>query len=457
MGGSVRKPSEKGADTPVEDDMVEGPVFIISTNDLCHVLGNTEAHYISRLFASSFETHIFAPLSGSIPNARNHRFPFGGVLGVFALNVLFLPYWIYVGLRVRPKVVYAYNNVLLPPLVVRAVSGAVVVHDLQCDPHGQLLEFAETKEPSRSVYPLLSAVRIGHRFVLPRSDAVITLSTALKELIYRKYAVAWDDIHIVPLGVDTEPFSPDVTDGENAESAESHCEQPDRIRIAYLGTIKRIRGLETVVDGLANLDDEHRQRVRFDVFGTGEEEFLTALAEKAADSGVEMVYHGHIAHSEVPAALDHCDLAVSPLPPLDAYRVSCPAKIFEYLAMGLPVVATRIPPHERHLTHGEDAMLVDPENTDEFARTVAGFLDAPELLRSASANARRTALDQDWSKRFQRISSVIASARRDGTETEFTDTCERLGDQRPTDEQPPKETGVAPNSVESRDTPRRER
>lgn len=398
---ATRRPASERARDATDDRQLAGPVFVVSTSDVSFVQGSTEAHYVARLFATSVETHVFAPLSSKLPHAENHSYPFGGFLGVFALNVLFLPYWVWMARRERPRAVYAYGNVLVPPLVVRAVTGATVVHDLQCDPHDQLREFAEEDDASLLFSPVLWGVKLAHRLVLPRSDAVVTLSDHLAEKIRHNYGVAPQDVHVVPLGADTRTFAPDVA---------SSLPPTDRLRVAYLGAIEHYRGLDAVVEGLATLDDDRRERVRFDVFGAGDEAFVADLRQTAEAAGVRLVYHGHLDHDEVPAALAGCDLAVSPLPPLDSYLVSCPAKVFEYLAAGLPILATDIPPHERHLTDGEDALLFDPGDADSLAAAVSRLLDDPDERSRMAANARQTALANDWTDRFRRISEVVAGA-----------------------------------------------
>ena len=53
---------------------------------------------------------------------------------------------------------------------------------------------------------------------------------------------------------------------------------------------------------------------------------------------------GAVAHDRVPALLDACDILVSPHVPLDARRgfFGSPTKLFEYMAMGKGIVASRL-------------------------------------------------------------------------------------------------------------------
>ena len=382
-----------GAGTAIER------VFVVVIGDISVVQESTEAHYISSHFASEYDTHIFGPLSKRIPGATIHSFPFDGVSGVFLLNALFVPYWIYVSLRYRPDVVYCYSSVLTPPLIASALTGATTVHDIQKDPYEQLREFTQRRDVSRppgfGLVPLIA--KVAHRLVLPRSDEIITLSEPLKRQVVENFHVPRERIHVVPLGVDTTLFTPTET------------EAGARLRVVYIGTITSYRGINHVIDAIRQLADRYRSRITFDIYGHGDEEFLEEIAAlaDADDTDYEISLEGHVDHRELPKIVSQYDVAVSPLPPLEAFQVSCPTKVFEYLAMGLPVIATRITPHERYLTHRENAFLVEPEDPSANAAVFEEILDDRELLRRMSEAARESSLEHDWQQRYDAIEGVI--------------------------------------------------
>jgi glycosyltransferase involved in cell wall biosynthesis len=93
------------------------------------------------------------------------------------------------------------------------------------------------------------------------------------------------------------------------------------------------------------------------------------------------------------------DLAISLLPDLESYSVSSPAKVYEYLALGLPVVATDIPAHRRILTDGADAVLVD-DDPETVAAELLALCENPERLAAMSERARETATRHSWEHRF---------------------------------------------------------
>lgn len=384
-------------------------VFVVSTADIATVQGSTEAHYIARSFARDFDTHVFAPLTDDVPGATSHAHPFDGIVGVLLLNLLYFPYWGYVGYRYDPDVVYCYSNALTPALLLGRLCGATTIHDFQDDPSDQIGEFARTTRGPGSfsylgVLSYFAALsRYAHMLALREIDAVITLSEPLKAQISRRYRIPSEKIRVVPLGVDTDVFRPLEETASNDDST---------LRVAYVGTIRSSRGLNHVIEAMSMLDGSIAENVTFEVFGSpasGDAPIMDELRAQVEAAGLseQVIWHGYVPHEEIPKTVARCDLAVSPLPPLRSYRVSCPAKIFEYLAMGLPVVATRIEPHERFLTDGEDAMLVPPEDPASIAAALTDAFEDRARLEAMSENARRTALDHDWQTRYGRILDTI--------------------------------------------------
>src|SRR5690606_34709531 len=106
---------------------------------------------------------------------------------------------------------------------------------------------------------------------------------------------------------------------------------------------------------LARIDESTRLRL----VGHGPQ--YAALAAQADELGiahrVDLV--GAVAPQEMPAQLAAMDIAVAPYPQLPDFYFS-PLKLYEYLAAGLPVVASDIGPCAEILDGGALGVLVTP-------------------------------------------------------------------------------------------------
>ncbi|TKX86567.1 glycosyltransferase [Halorubrum sp. SS5] len=370
----------------------ERTVFLFSTHDISIAQGTTEAHYVSRYFATIFDTSIIAPTSSEIEGANHYSYSFSGLLGLLYINILLLPQLVWLAYNEQPDIVYVYRNVILPPLLIKFFFGSTLVTDLRVHPVNQPKEFNDD-----TVVNQLFAIgaQASHSVLLRFADVVITLSEPLRESLVDSFPVSNEDIVIVPLGVDPNVFEV------------NERKQDDQFTIAYMGSIKPHRGIELVIEALNELPTRHQRAVTIELFGPRVEHYVSDI-EALADGGEYTVtWHGLIPHEAVPARVGQADCAVSPLPPHDGFEVSSPAKIYEYLALGLPIVATDITPHRRILSHEEDSLIVATDSPTEMASAIERLILDESFRATLSANARAAGQDNSWETRINTILDTI--------------------------------------------------
>ncbi len=79
--------------------------------------------------------------------------------------------------------------------------------------------------------------------------------------------------------------------------------------------------------------------------------------------------------------------------------IGLPNKLFDYMLLGLPVVASDLPEIRNVVNSADCGILVDPENVSEIAGAIAYLLDHPEEARRMGANGRRAVLERyNWSR-----------------------------------------------------------
>lgn len=99
---------------------------------------------------------------------------------------------------------------------------------------------------------------------------------------------------------------------------------------------------------------------------------------------------------KVLALLEQADVCVCPFPKLKGTEHIYPLKVFEYLAMGKPVVATNLKGISQIIKHGENGLLVEPNNPDEVTEAILRIYKDPELRSRLEQNARKSVLEYDW-------------------------------------------------------------
>lgn len=232
--------------------------------------------------------------------------------------------------------------------------------------------------------PRVEPLERAERALLERSDVVFARPT-LAEHCGRSAR----NVHPVPPGVDLALFE---------------------ARVAGVGTISRLSrpvvgyvgGLHRFVD-VGLLSELARARPEWSWALVGpEQEDVGGLAEHP---NVHLL--GHVPHSGLPALIQGFDVALVPYTEEAFTTTVMPTKAGEYLAMGKPVVSTRIPAMVE-LERATGAVTVAAPARDAFLAAIEEAL--AEAGDPAAAERRRAvAATYDWGGQLERMSAVIES------------------------------------------------
>jgi glycosyltransferase involved in cell wall biosynthesis len=112
---------------------------------------------------------------------------------------------------------------------------------------------------------------------------------------------------------------------------------------------------------------------------------------------------GAVDPGEVPGLLASMDVAVAPYPNLENFYFS-PLKVYEYMAAGLPVVASRIGQLAGLIRDGVNGILCPPGDSDALAEALERLRQEPEWGTRLGQAARATVLrDHTWAAVARRI------------------------------------------------------
>jgi len=208
-------------------------------------------------------------------------------------------------------------------------------------------------------------------------------------------------IVVNPNGVDTDQFKP----GIGGEEVRRHFGiKPNEILVGFVGTFGPWHGVEALARSITLLPPD--RKIRFLLVGSGALRGRVEDILREADAADRVIFTGPVAHERVPKLLDACDVLASPHVPLEggAEFFGSPTKLFEYMAMGQAIVASRLGQIGEVLTDEETALLVEPGNAQQLTDAILRLSESPELRERLGAAARKTAIERHtWKRNAQRV------------------------------------------------------
>ncbi len=216
-----------------------------------------------------------------------------------------------------------------------------------------------------------------------------------------------------PNGVDAELFRPGVG---SAEVRRQLGINSGDLVAGFVGTFGPWHGVVELAQAIKTIPKE--APVRFLIVGTGSlHGEVERILEHERESG-RVIFTGAVEHQQVPALLDACDILIAPHVPLadGSDFFGSPTKIFEYMAMGKAIVASRLGQIGEVLGDEETALLVEPGNVPELAGAIVRLVESETLRARLGPNARAAAVrSHTWARNAQRVVQAYDSWLRDSS------------------------------------------
>ncbi|WP_231443023.1 glycosyltransferase family 4 protein [Brevibacterium zhoupengii] len=246
---------------------------------------------------------------------------------------------------------------------------------------------AEQKQHRGLVHDEHAARTTAHSFV--GAERIVCVSAAVAGWVNRDYP-GLSDVSVVPNGVNTDRITPAATAQDVTDSR--------AVRIGFVGTLKPWHGTDRLIEACAGLHGNFH----LDILGHGPESEALQKQAKALRLGDRVTFHGALAPEEIPAHLRTFDIAVAPYPAGENYF--SPLKIYEYLAAGLPIVASAVGSIPAVLEGTDAATLVPADDTGALSAALQNLIDNAEVRQRMGAAARSEALaHHSWTSRCQEI------------------------------------------------------
>ena len=285
--------------------------------------------------------------------------------------------------RLGADLVHVHDPELLPVCLVLRLRGHKVIYDAHEDMPRQIL--AKHWLPRFLRQPVASAIAIIEQLASAGLNGIVAATPSIARRFPAAKTVLIRNFPIID---------------EFANSI-SRPQQEREAAFAYIGAIADIRGAKEMVAAVAEFPAETQVRLKF-AGNYSPPELRGELERMPGWKSVDSL--GWLARQDVVDLLGRVRAGLVVLQPTPNYVEALPVKLFEYLAAGIPVVASDFPIWRQIVGEAACGLLVDPTNSKSIADAMRWILDHPDEAdemgrRGHELIARRC----NWSTEFRRL------------------------------------------------------
>jgi glycosyltransferase involved in cell wall biosynthesis len=292
----------------------------------------------------------------------------------------------------RPDVMYErYNLFLLAGLWVRRRLGTPMLLEINAP--------LAAERAASGTLRLNALARLCERALWRGADVALPVTHVLAADVARA-RMGYQGVHVIPNGADPDPLTPPAA----VAAARERLRLPSHaLVLGFAGFVREWHKLDWALEALPGLPPDAHLVV------VGDGPALADLRTRAEQLGIadRTRFVGRTAHSEMTAFLQTFDVALQPA----STPYASPLKLFEYMALGLPILAPAQPNIGEVLVHDEHALLFQPGSRSSFVCALQRLCADAALRRRLGEGARKAVLQTPytWTHNARRISVLARS------------------------------------------------
>jgi len=239
----------------------------------------------------------------------------------------------------------------------------------------------------RKFYDNLPEKNPDEEWVFKRVDAIIVLLNCFGDILKETYTIEVP-VFKVPLA---------------AERASFKIKENNNKTIGYIGQLYPLQGVEILIEAISYLPD-----VKLEIIG-GSEKDIIRLKKLATSLNVNerINFLGFVKPQKVAEISDNIDILVICALNKGKRSYSAHTKLYEYMAMGKPVVAFDLPSVKEEIVDGIDVLLAKPGDPRDLADKIAYLLNNQDKAKSLAINAYKSSEKFTWENRAKKLSKIF--------------------------------------------------
>lgn len=303
-------------------------------------------------------------------------------------------------LPLAPTAIWAGRRLRVPVILDMAENYPAMIEDLWTTGSTKLGD-ALVRNPR--------AVRAVERWVLARVDHTIVVVEESRDRLL-DMGVPKDRVSVVsntPSLYRVEEFAAMRKERSALDSAKTSDDGGQTLRLTYLGLMEEARGVGLVLDALA-LARAEGLSVQLDLIGDGRalETFRARVGHLKLDEVVR--FHGFLPYRDALELVAEADVGLIPHYANESWETTIPNKLFDYMSLGLAVVASDVTPVARVLAESGAGLVFRDRSAQSLASVLKTVGSSEKRSKMGAAGLRAVRRRYNWDRDAQRLADTMS-------------------------------------------------
>jgi len=296
-----------------------------------------------------------------------------------------------IALKQKANIYHFHDPEFLPwAIKLKEKTGSKTIYDVHEDTPQQIL--SKKWIPKILRRPIASIFNFYEKQKARHLDFVITAWPVIKEKFERE---GINNIEVVA-------NYPVIGNLQLTTEYRQHKAKNEETKLIYAGGLTRIRGIKEMVKSLGFIKND----VKLILLGKFQEEGLEEeLKELSEWRKVE--FKGWLSQKAAYKNMRESDIGLICFLPAPNHINAIPNKPFEYMASGLPVVASNFPLWERVVKTNKCGLTVNPEKPKEIAKAIKYLIEHPQEAKKMGENGKKAVFEKyNWEKESKKLLDI---------------------------------------------------
>jgi len=313
------------------------------------------------------------------------------------IKFFFISFYYTTKLHIRQKYDLIHVHSLPDFEVFAALIPKLFAAKIILDIHDPLPDFYKAKystENNNIYFKILSLLEwLSTKF----ADHVITVTDYWKDVISKRSHIPDSKISVILNLPDTRLFNPEKYANKKSSKI---------FTLLYPGTLNKHCGIDIVIKAV-KLVKEQIPSLRFMIYGKGGE--LKSLQLMVRDLDLENIifFYDNVPLQKIPQIMSEADVGIALLAGHNKYsQQALNVKLFEFLAMGLPSIASKTKSIEYYLDE-KVVELSEPNNYKDVARCIKNLYLNPDRRQELKKNGLNYISRNNWNLKKTDFFSIV--------------------------------------------------